>query len=147
MTELRCPCGKAFRVQECRVRQGRKYCSKGCAKGKQGPVAAPFFWLYNKLKRSADRRRYNQVMSFEEFLTLTKETACHYCGAELQWSAYSSTLGKINGAMYNLDRKDNNLGYTKDNVVPCCRRCNWGKGDMFTYEQWVQIGKVIQTFA
>ena len=33
--------------------------------------------------------------------------------------------------MYNgIDRKDNNLGYTPKNVVPCCSVCNFAKKNM-----------------
>ena len=35
-----------------------------------------------------------------------------------------------------MDRKDNNKGYEKDNVVPCCWRCNNGRGNLFSYEEW-----------
>lgn len=35
---------------------------------------------------------------------------CHYCGEAIE------TVG--------LDRVDNARGYTRDNVVSCCRRCN-----------------------
>ena len=41
-----------------------------------------------------------------ESLGLTEEEKCHYCGAELRG--------------YNLDRKDNTKGYSKENCVVCC---------------------------
>lgn len=44
---------------------------------------------------------------------------CHYCGLE----ASHDPRGH-----HGLDRADNAKGYTKDNVVPCCRRCNRVKG-------------------
>ena len=37
-------------------------------------------------------------------------------------------------AKYNLDRKDNSIGYSKNNCVVCCSTCNYIKGDKFTYE-------------
>lgn len=37
-----------------------------------------------------------------------------------------------------LDRKDSSGGYTKDNVVPCCVRCNLIKSDM-PYEAWKRL--------
>jgi hypothetical protein len=36
---------------------------------------------------------------------------------------------------YQLDRKDNDLGYTPENVVACCTRCNYAKRDHFTYDE------------
>lgn len=29
-----------------------------------------------------------------------------------------------------IDRADNNLGYTKENSVPCCSECNFCKGTL-----------------
>ena len=37
------------------------------------------------------------------------------------------------------DRKDNNEGYTIDNLALSCRRCNLMKGDWLTYEQTLEI--------
>lgn len=31
------------------------------------------------------------------------------------------------GKKYGIDRIDNALGYTLDNIVPCCRTCNFMK--------------------
>jgi hypothetical protein len=45
---------------------------------------------------------------------------------------------------YNLDRKDSSVGYVISNLVVCCKRCNLSKADRFTYEEWVEIGKVIR---
>ena len=68
-------------------------------------------------------------LSFSEFLEFTKITKCHYCNAEIHWS-------KRTRSAYNLDRMDNKLAYTKENCVVCCKRCNFGKGSNFTYEEW-----------
>jgi len=48
---------------------------------------------------------------------------CEYCG------------GSLPKAGYGLDRKDNSLGYTSENSVPCCTRCNTMKGALLTYEE------------
>lgn len=45
---------------------------------------------------------------------------CHYCNNEV---SFPNTR---NG----LDRVDNNIGYIKDNVVPCCYPCNIAKHEM-----------------
>jgi hypothetical protein len=47
----------------------------------------------------------------------------------------------------NLDRKDSSGAYEASNVVPCCRRCNYGKNNMFTYEEWMAIGQVIRSWS
>jgi hypothetical protein len=48
-------------------------------------------------------------LSFEDFLKFWQQP-CHYCGDSIE------TIG--------LDRVDNTKGYSPDNVVSCCTRCN-----------------------
>lgn len=52
---------------------------------------------------------------------------CHYCNGDLP---------RIGHCM---DRVDNNLGYAKRNVVPCCSRCNSMKGPYLTYAEMKSI--------
>ena len=40
----------------------------------------------------------------------------------------------------DLDRKDNNLGYVKDNLCICCYLCNRTKSNFFTYDEMMVIG-------
>lgn len=90
-----------------------------------------------------NQTRHPVSLTYEEFLEYTQEVECHYCGTPIRWSKKNATTS---GQRYNLDRKDNSLGYTKDNCVVCCTRCNVGKGRFFTYEQWKQIGEVIRSW-
>ena len=51
-------------------------------------------------------------LSDEEFTTLF-QSPCFYCG----------DCSVLNG----VDRKDSSLGYTRNNVLPCCKACNVAK--------------------
>ena len=42
------------------------------------------------------------------------------------------------------DRIDNRKGHTKDNVNPCCYECNVARGNNFTVEEMMTIGKAIK---
>jgi 5-methylcytosine-specific restriction endonuclease McrA len=56
---------------------------------------------------------------------------CHYCGSppdNLYWHA-----GKL-FTYSGIDRVDNRQGYTPDNCVPCCKRCNFAKGELSAKE-------------
>jgi hypothetical protein len=44
--------------------------------------------------------------------------------------------GKATSRAYQLDRKDNALGYSVDNCVVCCHRCNDAKSNGYDYEEW-----------
>lgn len=79
-----------------------------------------------------------------KIVTLTKEdlkylvfSPCHYCG-----NTGSNTFKNKDGRSikYNgVDRVDNNRGYEKDNVVPCCKFCNIAKSVMSydEFKQWL----------
>lgn len=61
------------------------------------------------LKRSAKYRGMKQELTFEQFLSFWQKP-CSYCGDPV------STIG--------LDQIEAGKGYTVDNVVPCCWKCN-----------------------
>lgn len=42
------------------------------------------------------------------------------------------------------DRIDNSKGHTKDNVVPSCGDCNRTRGNHFTHEEMLELGKAIK---
>lgn len=47
---------------------------------------------------------------------------------------------KING----IDRVDSNIGYTKDNSVPCCKYCNFAKHTMSEDDFYVWVKRVYE---
>ncbi len=61
---------------------------------------------------------------------------CHYCGQALESGNGSTTINSL-----NIDRKDNLRGYTLDNIVLACRRCNCIKGNWLTYQQMREIAQ------
>ncbi len=65
----------------------------------------------------------------EWFIENISNRSCVYC-----WS--SDFIGA--------DRVLNNKGHTKDNIVPCCFRCNATRGNNFTHEEMKKIGKFIR---
>ena len=40
-----------------------------------------------------------------------------------------------------VDRKDNDKGYSLDNMVLACHRCNSIKGDWFSYDEMKEIAE------
>jgi hypothetical protein len=62
----------------------------------------------------------------EDFAALRK-LLCVYCD------------GSLPEVGIGLDRINNNLGYTKNNVVPCCTICNKIKNNILTYDQMIQL--------
>jgi len=98
----------------------------------------PFESLYNQIKYTSKNREIENSLAFEEFIDFTKIDKCYYCGNKIKWNEYNSydNNHRIHSS-YNLDRKDNNDGYKKDNCVVCCELCNYMKR-MMTIEQFIQ---------
>lgn len=93
----------------------------------------PYEALYRLLVRVATRK-HREVMSFDDFLGFTRIKTCRYCGHPVKW-----VLFKPWGAAYNLDRRQNLLGYTKSNCVVCCGDCNVMKGRKTSREFFEKI--------
>jgi hypothetical protein len=73
---------------------------------------------YSEYKSRADKKDLEFALSHETFSDLQSQQ-CHYCHKE-------RSRDHRNG----IDRKDNALGYTLDNCVPCCRECNYMKSSL-----------------
>lgn len=132
----RCVCGveKVVRVYEL-VSGTIQSC--GCLH-KETVRIRPFEAIYNRLKRNAKRDNHKITLTYKEFLAFTEVKTCHYCGVLLDWHKYGGS------AKYNLDRKNNDKGYTKANCVACCNLCNWTKGSRFTYEEFMLLCPIIR---
>jgi hypothetical protein len=128
----------------------------GCSCGRETPAGheyihghnkrkRPFEAVYNSFIHTSERDGKPNTLTYEEFVAFANIPECHYCGAEIVWRMYTYFRGK-HQLRYNLDRKDNAVGYTKENCVVCCKRCNQAKLNHFTYDEWVKIGNVIKEF-
>ena len=136
-----CDCGKE--VVKCASPLKRKHVkSCGClynARRIQVKGHRPFEWLYKTIISKSIKRNIEVALTFDDFLEFTKIKQCHYCGCPIEWADRTHCVT----GRYNLDRKDNNTGYTKDNCVVCCKECNYAKRNLFTYDEMLIIGKAI----
>lgn len=101
-----------------------------------GSNLKPYEALFNNFIKHCKSRNITTSLDYVLFLSYCQQTICHYCHGNISFARYN--LNK-NGHSYNLDRKDNTVGYIADNIVPCCWRCNNGKSDVFTYEEWYNM--------
>lgn len=72
----------------------------------------------NSYKNRADKKGLQFDLSTAKFKEISSGP-CHYCTKQ-------NTSTHTNGT----DRKDNNIGYTIENSLPCCRECNSMKSDL-----------------
>ncbi len=103
------------------------------------------------------RNRYSDGCSFDVFFRLA-QLPCHYCGisASNHGRAYtrkhpvtkrSPDWAELCQWDYNgLDRIDSSKSHLEDNVVPCCYKCNWAKGDMTVEEFKAWIKRLYHSF-
>lgn len=147
--EYVCDCGKTGIAT---IQQIQKFKSCGCAgteyrslrmKGintKSNGIAAKNS-IYNSYVQRSRKKKIQFAIAKEEFYELIGSN-CHYCGCSPRNT--TDTLGQktMNGHInYNgLDRVNNNLGYTLDNIVTCCEICNKAKRDLTYTEfmEWIQ---------
>jgi len=88
-------------------------------------------------KKNAQKRNLLWELSDEQVKDITSKS-CFYCDAEPK-NEIKAHVGENGRYLYNgIDRLDNNAGYTINNVVPCCYRCNILKKD-FSINSMVKV--------
>ena len=130
-----CDCGKFANLQGGQLRAGN-HKSCGCLCGRRRPYESH----YNSLVYAARRRNQSISLTYEEYVHFTDTKECHYCGTPILWK----TVADQKTNRLNLDRKDNDLGYSLDNCVVCCYSCNVTKGDRFTYEEFMLLAPILK---
>lgn len=150
-----CDCGTQKVVKSEELKNGdTKSC--GCLndekrKERVSQLYAPLI-KYHPSETSARKiwlRRYSDGnLSFDDFFRLS-QMDCYYCGTKPNSTSNaamedkkSSQYAKDNGDfIYNgLDRIDSSLPHTLDNVVPCCKWCNYAKRERTAteFEAWLE---------
>jgi 5-methylcytosine-specific restriction endonuclease McrA len=93
---------------------------------------------FHRLKQHAKRKGIPVLLTLETFRRWfnSQKLECHYCGQPLILGNGSTDVAAL-----NIDRKDNKQGYSLENIVLACRRCNSMKGDWLTAEQTKEIAE------
>ncbi len=129
--KCKCECGKEC-IMPAYSLKSNNTTSCGCyriLKSKPGESGLKRLYNIYIYKTGAKRNKRKFECTLEEFKEITSKN-CIYCGTEplatlttrntkdIKLRAY--TTYRYNG----IDRIDNNRGYEKDNIVPCCKWCN-----------------------
>jgi hypothetical protein len=69
---------------------------------------------FRAMRGSDKKRGHFGTMTREEYNTITSKP-CYYCGTRLD---------------IGVDRKDNTIGHTYSNALPCCHKCNYLLSDL-----------------
>jgi hypothetical protein len=151
-----CDCGteKVFNLQSVRLalskscgcltveKSQRRCVENGWTFETKSPEEVARYHLFNNYRGRA--RKYGMEFSLtqEQFKNLIGKP-CAYCKrppyarVEFHGNRRSTALhrdrppGKSYSVVYTgIDRVDSSKGYTVDNCVPCCKPCNYAKGNM-----------------
>ncbi len=106
----------------------------------------PYEHILNELIHTCNKRNKNEVtINYDDFIELIKISKCHYCYKDLIFNPYTRDKNSnYVSRAYQLDRKNNNLGYTKENVVTCCWNCNRMKSDIYSYEDFIKLSPILK---
>jgi hypothetical protein len=154
-----CRCGNTAEVRfDALLAKNNPTRSCGCRRldllhAKTQKNAAETSWLEfeRQYRNNAKTRNYHWGLTTEMFRHLASQD-CFYCGLAPQPNAcgkntYLRTTTKQTSehrdevaeakmlCTSGVDRVDNTLGYTPDNVVPCCKYCNRAKLD-YSPQEW-----------
>jgi len=94
---------------------------------------------FSKFKYQAKRRGRTVDLTFDQYRQL-KISDCYYCKTPYYlFASYCKKQGYKTPYM-SLDRKNNLLNYTADNVAASCFICNRIKGNFFSADEMMEIG-------
>lgn len=131
--ECRCSCGKLMHTSSNALQTGNtKSC--GCLlvdngrlqahhmsdKNRRPPLEAAVRDTRNAYAYGAKKRGLEFLLNAEQIASLITK-ACYYCGTVPERKHRRGLL------LSGIDRKNNNHGYTAENCVPACSRCNFAK--------------------
>jgi hypothetical protein len=136
---FQCSCGNEIRSRPsylhkhsglCNVCNGKKTIGQAQIKNRLRPFEAKF----NIFKVKCPETN----LTYDDYLTFVDKN-CHYCDRILPWQAFGE-----NNPGFWLDRKDNNLGHTKGNLVVCCGVCNMTKRHEFSYQEFLLLAPTLK---
>lgn len=104
--------------------------------------------VWNSLRQRAKRRGIKVALTYQEFVEwYENETKnCHYCKIpENEFiGIWGEFYGGRRGHRLEIDRKNPEDIYTVNTIVLACCLCNCAKSNMFKYEEFKNVGEVIE---
>lgn len=153
-----CDCGEIREVADRSLLRGRSK-SCGCLHkeivtkiARKGPGVSGFNSLFTAYRSRAEKRKIAFTFSREEF-HLQTSLPCHYCEAPPAQRQVGSRSGMTKSGLENsvyifngLDRIDSFGGYTPENCVPCCGRCNEIKMASTTADLFAHLERMLAIY-
>lgn len=102
--------------------------------------------LFISYKASAKQRKIDFYINEEFFKLITKQN-CSYCKVQPSKLFPLEVVDNLFYGQYiynGIDRKNNNIGYTIENCIPCCSQCNYTKSNRFNYEEFILLAPTLK---
>ena len=130
------------RCKSCRNKSRRGNRSVEISKRKPYSVTHNPSEKYTSLVHSAKKRGKVVDMVRADFIKWLESQVkeCVYCRIPEE----KLNLISLKTLNLTLDRKDNDVEYSIKNLALACRRCNFIKGSWFSYDEIIEIGKILQ---
>lgn len=139
-------CGRTFKSRSNKIknRLGCISCTASLKSARRHSTIEHYGYinrLYREYKSGACKRNLVFELSFEEFYELLMGD-CYYCKSKPReheggkpYQVKTLPPLKRNG----VDRLDSTIGYTTENVVSCCSKCNYAKHEMSVneFKDWI----------
>lgn len=94
--------------------------------------------IWSDYRANAKRKRLDFQLSVLDVEALSQGN-CHYCGDSPATEKLTKNKTRTS-ARNGIDRRDNSIGYSRENTVSCCSTCNYAKREMSS-EQFVAWAK------
>ena len=134
-----CKCGKISYHEGSRVKKNI-ITSCGCGRRSKNSKESILKAKYRDYRWGAKKRSLKFQLSYKRFKEIVKDK-CYYCGSAPSMTGRGNKIkGDFKILINGIDRKNNDVGYTKENCVPCCKICNRAKDVMTTqeFEGWIK---------
>ena len=116
--------------------KGRAACNP-CRVKHRKFTKSPFGPLRNTYRHNARKGGNAWELSLDQCIEIFSTQECYYCGGP----PTSRIQGRI--LYMGIDRRDNDLGYLPENVVPACKYCNRMKQDLTESEFLAHLKRVV----
>ena len=147
--KVRCECGKEFVTVGTRLKHGRITECSSCARQKRPQSTKQQTQEERMFVKTVVNRCKAKGISYDitaaTYIAIATKP-CHYCGTLPVTKGKQLTRhGEIPIPVNGLDRIDSSLGYTFNNIVPCCSICNIMKSNL-SLEKFTEHIKQISSF-
>ena len=100
--------------------------------------------VFQNYRLKSSKRGIKFSVKFDEFMEIATSN-CYYCGDPPSNIRKYTYRDRVFLSYYNgIDRVDNNKGYVKGNMVPCCRICNKIKSDTTLEVLQTKLGRFLE---